>query len=166
MAFLLEKLHILEGPDSELVGLVRPTTTDIALPDMGTCKRGGDAVKSAVENPVAAALDPEGTNASRKLPITPPPATIGSYWGNTTGKFIHLVACASVLQLEMQCFPTGIVVEKTRQHKSQNTKKARQRPCKPGYAQIFMPLLLCRVLHVNCSALLVYVPCEALASLH
>ena len=85
LAFLLEKLLILEGPDSELVGLVRPTTTDFSLPDMTSATRG-EALISTVDNPVTAALDPEGANATRKIPITPPPGMIASYWGNTTGQ--------------------------------------------------------------------------------
>jgi hypothetical protein len=96
LAFLLEKLLILEGSDSEILGLVRPTSTSIVLPDMKhmPLPKGSDGFPATISNPIAAAMNPEGANAARKVPITPPPMTISPYWGDSKGTHAFL----SILQ--------------------------------------------------------------------
>lgn len=91
LSFLFEQLLILEGPDSELLGLVRPTSSSFKLPDMkaASLSKRVDGLPLPVANPVAAAMDPQGANAAQKVPITPPPTIIGPYWGNTTGERLY-----------------------------------------------------------------------------
>lgn len=94
LSFLIEKLQILEGPDSELLGLVRPTSTDITLPHMkapaSKCLNNPEAPGGQV-NPVAATMSPEEADAAQKVPITPPPTMISPYWGTTKGMctYVH-----------------------------------------------------------------------------
>lgn len=89
LAFLLEKLHILQGKDASILGLARPRSRDIHLPDLipptPLPARAGPAI-----NPITAALDPDGIHGPPKMPITPPPKTIMPFWGGyTAGAVLH-----------------------------------------------------------------------------
>lgn len=89
LAFLLEKLHVLQSKDASILGLARPTSQDITLPQMASTPSYTPGVATSM-NPITAALDPTGAEAPAKMPITPPPKTIMPFWGGyPAGVVLH-----------------------------------------------------------------------------
>eukprot|EP00892_Ulva_mutabilis_P011652 jgi/Ulvmu1/885/UM100_0040.1 len=89
LAFLLEKLHVLQGQDTAILGLARSTSQDITLPDMASQHAPIPNLGASI-NPITAALDPTGIHEPAKMPITPPPRTIMPYWGGyPAGVVLH-----------------------------------------------------------------------------
>lgn len=89
LAFLLEKIHVLQGKDSSILGLARPTSQGIVLPDMDSQSAAIPRCGASI-NPITAALDPDGIHDPPKMPMTPPPKTIMPFWGGyPAGVVLH-----------------------------------------------------------------------------
>lgn len=91
LAFLLEKLHILQGKDTSILGLARLGSQEILLPNLSPPSPPAAIPGAATSlNPITAALDPDGIHAPGKMPITPPPKTIMPFWGGyNAGVVLH-----------------------------------------------------------------------------
>lgn len=98
LTFLLEKLHILQGKDASILGLARPVSQDILLPDLAPPSPPPAIPRAAASlNPITAALDPDGIHAPGKMPITPPPKTIMPFWGGyNAGVVLHQRSASEV----------------------------------------------------------------------